>query len=176
MMPKYHIGTLSPAAREALLNASSAPEISGPTEAFLNPRAWRMSTLISKRQVSWDSRIFTFALNSETQTLGLPVGQHLMIRLKNSHGKSIVRAYTPLSSDAKKGVVDILIKIYFDDEKTGAKGGKMTLALDALRKFTHTIFFLAVRLIGGGLQHLARKLSSRALSGSSLIWVAAKSR
>jgi nitrate reductase (NAD(P)H) len=140
MMSKYHIGTLSPAAREALLNAPSVPETSGPTETFLNPRAWRTSTLISKRQVSWDSRIFTFALDSETQTLGLPVGQHLMIRLKNSNGETIVRAYTPISSDAKKGVVDILIKVYFPCEKTGTKGGKMTLALDALRKFTHTIF------------------------------------
>ncbi|KAA8894892.1 nitrate reductase [Sphaerosporella brunnea] len=132
MMPKYHIGTLSPAAREALLNSSLAPDTSAPTETFLNPRAWRPSTFIAKKQVSWDSRIFTFALDSETQRLGLPVGQHLMIRLKDANGKTIVRPYTPLSTDAKKGVVDILIKVYFDDEKTGTKGGEMTLALDAL--------------------------------------------
>ncbi|KAI5857958.1 nitrate reductase [Tricharina praecox] len=133
MMPKYHVGTLSSAAQEALANKSTASDTSLSNNAiFLNPRSWRCATLISKREVSWDTRIFTFSLDHATQTLGLPVGQHLMIKLRDAKGEVIVRPYTPLSDDTSAGTVEVLVKVYFEELEKGTKGGEMTLALDAL--------------------------------------------
>lgn len=135
MMPKYHIGSLSESSRLALLEQGNADSTSDQsTSTFLNPRAWSKATLIGKKVVSWDSRIFTFSLNSPEQILGLPVGQHLLIKVKDQvTGEVITRPYTPMSTDAEKGVVHLLIKIYFDTPTT--KGGKMTMALDKLRMF-----------------------------------------
>ncbi|KAI5837779.1 nitrate reductase [Morchella snyderi] len=132
MMPKYHIGSLSESSRLALLEQGNADSTSDQsTGTFLNPRAWSKATLIGKKVVSWDSRIFTFSLNSPEQILGLPVGQHLLIKVKDQvTGEVITRPYTPMSTDAEKGVVHLLIKIYFDTPTT--KGGKMTMALDKL--------------------------------------------
>jgi len=134
-MPKYHIGTLSSAAQEALAIRTTAPDTSSPNNGvFLDPRSWRCASLVSKRVVSWDTRIFTFSLNHATQALGLPVGQHLMIKLRDAKGEAIVRPYTPLSDGASVGTVDVLVKVYFEEPDRGSKGGKMTLALDALCK------------------------------------------
>ena len=138
MMPEYHIGTLSPAAREALVNRPPATDTTSDGAVFLSPRTWRTATLLSKRVVSWDTRIFTFSLDHATQTLGLPVGQHLMIKLRDAKGEAIVRPYTPLSDDATVGTVDVLVKVYFEEVEKGTKGGKMTLALDALCMFTYS--------------------------------------
>jgi len=131
MMPKYHVGTLSPAARKILLEpaASSKRE---PSETFLDPRAWCQATLVQKKVVSWDTRIFTFELDSPTQALGLPVGQHLLIKIQDEKtGEVITRPYTPISSNTEKGVVHVLVKVYFDTPT--APGGKMTQAMDRMQ-------------------------------------------
>lgn len=133
MMPKYHIGSLSESSRLALLEQSTLPtEKSAPSATFLNPRSWLKATLVGKKVVSWDTRIFTFNLETPEQTLGLPVGQHLLLKIKDSvTGEPITRPYTPISQDTDKGVVHVLVKIYFETDST--KGGKMTMALDRLR-------------------------------------------
>ena len=133
MMPKYHIGTLSPAAREALLEQATSFK-KEPSETFLDPRAWCEATLVQKKVVSWDTRIFTFKLDSPTQTLGLPVGQHLLIKIRDENtGEVITRPYTPISCNTEKGVVHLLVKVYFDTPTV--PGGKMTQAMDRLRRF-----------------------------------------
>lgn len=96
----------------------------------MQPRAWKKAELCEKRSVSWDTRIFTFKLDREDQSLGLPVGQHLMLKLKSENEESIIRAYTPISHPDQKGTVEVLIKVYFDTPTP--KGGKMTQALDKL--------------------------------------------
>jgi len=133
MMPKYHIGTLSPAAREALLEQATLSK-KEPSETFLDPRAWCEATLVEKEVVSWDTRIFAFKLDSPTQTLGLPVGQHLLIKIRDEKtGEVITRPYTPISCNTEMGVVRLLVKVYFDTQTT--PGGKMTQAMDKLRRF-----------------------------------------
>lgn len=135
-MPTYHIGTLSKAAQEMLKNSAlENPEgtLSGPRETFLHPRYWIKVKLMRKKHVSWDSRIFTFELEHPEQTLGLPVGQHLMLRLpdpSSTTGASIIRSYTPVSEKSQRGSVDILIKIYFNTPER--PGGKMTTIIDQL--------------------------------------------
>ena len=87
--------------------------------------------LHSKRIVSWDTRIFTFKLEHDNQSLGLPIGQHLMIKLKDpTTGEAVIRSYTPLSETGQRGYVDVLVKVYFDTQER--QGGKMTKAMESL--------------------------------------------
>ena len=132
MMKSYHIGTLDEAAKMTLSQGDLASgQSTQPRATFLQPRAWSTAPLYSKKIISWDTRIFTFKLESETQTLGLPVGQHLMIRLRDPITReAIIRSYTPISETSKPGFMDVLVKVYFDTAE--AKGGKMTKAMDAL--------------------------------------------
>jgi nitrate reductase (NAD(P)H) len=132
MMPDYHIGSLSEAARQILAEAEAETvQDSGPRPIFLDSRVWTKAKLYAKRSVSWDSRIFTFKLEHEEQEFGLPTGQHVMMRLKNPDTKeAIIRSYTPISETTDKGYLDVLVKIYFDTSER--EGGKMTKAMDAL--------------------------------------------
>jgi len=132
MMPDYHIGSLDEASRKVLGEGEVQPDAPRePREVFLDSRAWTKAVLHGKRNVSWDSRIFTFKLEHEEQKLGLPTGQHLMIRLRDPVTReAIIRSYTPISETTKKGYIDVLVKVYFDTKER--KGGKMTKAMDAL--------------------------------------------
>lgn len=98
-MPDYHIGTLDKASMEILKNRTQEEKPTEPRAVFLQPRSWTKAPLCKKKSVSWDTRIFTFELEHEKQTLGLPVGQHLMLRVKDPSSSSdfIIRSYTPTS-------------------------------------------------------------------------------
>ncbi|KAH7084508.1 nitrate reductase [Paraphoma chrysanthemicola] len=131
MMPDYHIGSLDEASRKVLAEGEPVNESSEPRDIFLDPRVWNKTLLHSKKPVSWDTRIFTFKLDHDEQALGLPTGQHLMIRLRDPVTReAIIRSYTPISQTSKKGFVDVLIKIYADSKEKA--GGKMTKALDSI--------------------------------------------
>ncbi|KAL1838351.1 hypothetical protein VTJ49DRAFT_2782 [Mycothermus thermophilus] len=133
MMPAYHIGTLSGPLTPGDSTDSSSSS-SNPSEPFLHPKTWRRALLTHKHPVSHDSTIFTFTLpGGPHQPLGLPVGQHLMIRLIDpATREAIIRAYTPISSDGdatseasqNDGTLRILIKVY--------PSGRMTQALASL--------------------------------------------
>ena len=131
MMTDYHIGTLSAEDRTTLAEGYGQRESKELSATFLEPRYWKHSTLHSKTSVSWDTRIFRFKLESDTQTLGLPTGQHMMIRLRDPVTREmIIRSYTPVSEASEPGFVDVLVKIYFDTPER--KGGKMSQAIDSL--------------------------------------------
>lgn len=133
MMREYHIGTLDEASREELKSEPDRqkPSLDSP-EIFLQSRFWMKAKLCKKRTVSHDSRIFTFALEHDKQVLGLPTGQHLMLKLQDPSPRKehIVRAYTPISETDSLGTLELLVKIYF--ATPSSKGGKMTMALDNL--------------------------------------------
>ncbi|KAK0750991.1 nitrate reductase [Schizothecium vesticola] len=131
MMPTYHIGHLSPSALRALSNPSPTASPTAPRPVFLQPKAWSPAALTAKHSVSHDTRIFTFTLDHPSQSVGLPVGQHLMMRLRDpATDEAVIRAYTPISQPSDAGALRILIKIY--EDRADAKGGRMTMALDAL--------------------------------------------
>ena len=131
MMPSYHLGTLSDSAKLALSEPASETTSNEPRPTFLNSRAWTKAVLHSKRAISADTNIFTFTLEHPEQTLGLPVGQHLMIRLRDPVDReAIIRSYTPISEITRKGYLDVLIKLYLSSEST--PGGKMSKAMNAL--------------------------------------------
>jgi nitrate reductase (NAD(P)H) len=129
MMPEYHIGTLDEEAKKRL-HEKQEDTNDEPRPTFLNPKSWLKAPLTSKKDISWDTKIFTFDLQHPTQTLGLPVGQHLMMKLTDAKTKeAIIRSYTPISEISDQGKLHILVKIYYGTDQ--APGGKMTVTLDS---------------------------------------------
>eukprot|EP01012_Entosiphon_sulcatum_P057472 TRINITY_DN81243_c0_g1_i1.p1 TRINITY_DN81243_c0_g1~~TRINITY_DN81243_c0_g1_i1.p1 ORF type:complete len:291 (-),score=66.29 TRINITY_DN81243_c0_g1_i1:58-903(-) len=56
---------------------------------------------------------FRFALPRPTDSLGLPIGQHISLSTVDpSNGKEVLRSYTPTSSNDDKGHFDLVVKIY----------------------------------------------------------------
>lgn len=133
-MPEYHIGTLDETSRAVLAKDAEEAGSEGATESrpiFLQSRTWSKAILSAKEKVSPDSKIFTFTLDHASQTIGLPIGQHLMMRIRDpASGEAIIRAYTPVSEGNDTGHLRVLVKIYYDTPQN--KGGRMTQALDSL--------------------------------------------
>ncbi|KAI0447373.1 nitrate reductase [Xylaria telfairii] len=133
MLVDYHIGTLDKTSQSLLSTDSEAavPENAPPRDVFLNPKAWTKAILSAKTSVSPDTKIFTFELEHADQAIGLPIGQHVMMRLRDPVTReAILRAYTPLSPSNARGKLDVLIKVYRDTATQ--KGGRMTQALDSI--------------------------------------------
>lgn len=131
MMPTYHIGTLDKSAQSALTAKAGDAERDEDRAIFLQPKVWSKALLSSKTDESSDSKTFSFTLDHKDQEFGLPVGQHVLMRLRDpATREAIIRAYTPVSYGNAKGTLDIVIKIY---RKTDTEpGGKMTVALDSI--------------------------------------------
>ena len=106
----------------------------GRDKTALDPDNFLPFRLIRITSISHDTRHFTFALQTPTTTLGLPVGQHISFRFtESSSGKTIQRTYTPVTGNEIKGEVSFVIKVY----KAGVHpkfpdGGKMSQHLDSL--------------------------------------------
>lgn len=104
-LPQYHIGTLVGTL------AQEEPDSGG---TFLKPSTWKRVRLCSMRQINHDSVLYRFALPTADQPLGLPVGQHVFVRLRRKDtGDRVQRAYTPVSQQGATGFVDFLIKCIF---------------------------------------------------------------
>jgi cytochrome-b5 reductase len=81
-----------------------------------------------------------FALNSDEEVLGLPVGRHLTLSaqvgnpLNETDVRSISRQYTPITSDfSDKGYFDLVIKVYRKNEHTKyPEGGWMSQYLESI--------------------------------------------
>ncbi|KAJ9131173.1 Nitrate reductase [Pleurostoma richardsiae] len=131
MMPDYHIGTLDEASKAQLTEGELVVENDSPREIFLQAKQWSKAILSEKKKISADTKVFTFTLDHEAQAVGLPVGQHLMMRLRDPVSReAIIRAYTPISEGTDRGKLNVLIKIYYD--APDRKGGRMTQALDSI--------------------------------------------
>jgi len=86
--------------------------------------------LIKITKISHDTKIFRFGL-PDGHRLGLPVGQHVNVKAR-INDKLVIRAYTPISSDDDLGFVDMLIKVYYPNERF-PEGGKMTQYIDNMK-------------------------------------------
>lgn len=140
MMQDYHIGSLDEHSKKMLIEGETGHDANAPPRpTFLDAKIWSKAVLHAKANLSWDARLFTFKLDYDEQELGLPTGQHLMMRLRDPVSReAIIRSYTPFSETTKKGFVDILVKVYFDTKER--VGGKMTKALEGL-PIGHSIDF-----------------------------------
>jgi nitrate reductase (NAD(P)H) len=113
----FHIGTL-----DGDVGTKPEDKAEGETacRVFLNQKKWKKVVLVSVKDVSSDTKIYQFSLESAEQELGLPFGQHVYVRLRRKvakkdgvqvvEGELVQRAYTPLSERNTKGFVDVLIK------------------------------------------------------------------
>jgi ferredoxin-nitrite reductase len=88
---------------------SARPVVEYPegTLVALKPGETIKLKLIEKEQVTANSVRVRFELPSPEHVLGLPVGQHVVMTIDG-----VSRPYTPISRDADKGFMDLLVKIY----------------------------------------------------------------
>ncbi|KAH7886818.1 hypothetical protein F5I97DRAFT_1058506 [Phlebopus sp. FC_14] len=129
-LAEFHIGTLADAMAKDK-DTEEGPATSD-TDIFLHRAKWKQVKLCNIEQVNHDSYLYRFALPHETQPLGLPVGQHVFVRLKRKDtGEIVQRAYTPVSEEGAVGFIEFLIKVYFPTPSFPA-GGKMTTGFHQL--------------------------------------------
>ncbi|TMW86508.1 hypothetical protein EJD97_021288 [Solanum chilense] len=98
----------------------------------LIPREKIPCKLVDKQSISHDVRKFKFALPSEDQVLGLPVGKHIFL-CATVDDKLCMRAYTPTSTVDEVGFFELVVKIYFKGvHPKFPNGGQMSQHLDSL--------------------------------------------
>ncbi|KAK8492297.1 hypothetical protein V6N11_066663 [Hibiscus sabdariffa] len=98
----------------------------------LVPREKIPCKLVEKTSISHDVRRFRFALPSENQVLGLPVGKHIFL-CAVIDDKLCMRAYTPASTVDEVGYFDLVVKVYFKGvHPKFPNGGLMSQYLDSL--------------------------------------------
>ncbi|KAK2603990.1 hypothetical protein QQS21_003826 [Conoideocrella luteorostrata] len=160
MMSIYHIGTLDATSHAALANRTAEAERDATRPVFLQPKKWSTALLESKIDVSPESKMFTFKLDFEQQKIGLPVGQHVLMRLRDPASReAIIRAYTPISRGDATGTLEFVVKIYHDTPTQ--KGGRMTQALGSI-PVGHFVDFKGplgkFEYVGGGMCRISGKI------------------
>jgi len=96
----------------------------------LNPRKKTPFRLQKKVVLSRDSLMLDFALPTPDHILGLPTGKHMFLSAK-INGETVLRRYTPISSNYDRGCVKFVIKAYHPCERF-PEGGKMSQYLEQL--------------------------------------------
>ncbi|KAH1096864.1 hypothetical protein J1N35_013785 [Gossypium stocksii] len=86
-------------------------EVAPTRPVSLVPRKKILCKLVEKITISHNVCRFQFALPSEDQVLGLPVGKHIFL-CATIDDKLCMRAYTPTNSFDEVGHFDLVIKIY----------------------------------------------------------------
>lgn len=95
------------ASQRVLISKDSAPK----STVILDTHAYRKFPLSKKIELSSNVFRLVFALPCPSDTLPLPIGQHVSVRA-DIHGESVIRSYTPVSSNKDKGVIELIVKIY----------------------------------------------------------------
>ncbi|KAL3535073.1 hypothetical protein ACH5RR_003534 [Cinchona calisaya] len=78
----------------------------------LDPETWKEFKLVKRTQLSHNVAKFKFELLTPTSVLGLPIGQHISCRGKDSQGEEVVKPYTPTTLDSDVGFFELVIKMY----------------------------------------------------------------
>lgn len=73
---------------------------------------YRPFTLEARTQVSPNTFHYRFGLGDSGAVLGLPVGNHMLLKFRGDDGKDVSRQYTPISSDDDRGHFDLVVKTY----------------------------------------------------------------
>jgi len=108
--------------------------ILGGSKTAMNKDNFQDFKLIKKEIISHDSRKFTFALQTPTTLLGLPIGQHITLKFTGADGRGVQRSYTPVTGDETPGSVAFVIKVYKANvHPKFPNGGKLSLHLDSLK-------------------------------------------
>ncbi|KAH9898470.1 NADH-cytochrome b5 reductase [Cubamyces lactineus] len=83
----------------------------GKRKPVLDPQVWKEFPLKEKITVSHNTAIYRFALPHPDDVLGLPIGQHISVSAE-INGKTVMRSYTPTTSNDDLGHFDLLVKTY----------------------------------------------------------------
>ncbi|KAI9062568.1 hypothetical protein FKP32DRAFT_806572 [Trametes sanguinea] len=108
----------------------------------LQPDVFIAAKLVRRKNVSADSRLYTFELprhaDGSLGKLGLPVGQHIQISL-HFKDQAVLRSYTPVRpvlQTEEDGTVDLLVKTYLPNVTGNAAfpGGTISNYLDCMEE------------------------------------------
>ena len=116
-LAEFHIGTFQADRTTSEGHIATAIEDVDHATPFLHAKRWKTVKLAHVRDISKDTKIFRFALSDAGQGLGLPIGNHIYVRLKRKgsgteekQNNFIQRAYTPLLEQRDMGFMDLLVK------------------------------------------------------------------
>ena len=84
---------------------ANAPQIS-----LVDPQLKYSFELISKEELTHDTRQFRFGLPSEQHILGISIGQHVYLSAIINN-ELVVRPYSPTSASEQKGYFDLVFKV-----------------------------------------------------------------
>ncbi|KAF6172359.1 hypothetical protein GIB67_031259 [Kingdonia uniflora] len=82
------------------------------SKGSLDPEKFQDFKLVKRTQLSHNVAKFRFALPTPTSILGLPIGQHMSCRGKDSIGEEVIKPYTPTTLDSDVGYFELVIKMY----------------------------------------------------------------
>ena len=135
MLEKFYIGNLDTSgAGQAVAKPVDEEMFDEKTGApiALSAKKKRPFALQNKTVLSHDSFMLEFALQSKEHMLGLPTGKHMFLS-GEVNGETVMRRYTPISSNHDKGVVRFVLKAYPPLPPRFPTGGKFSQHLDALK-------------------------------------------
>lgn len=132
MLEKYYIGDLDLSSVKAEDKDEDTLVDEKGRKLALNPRKKTPFRLQNKVVLSRDSFMLDFALPTPGHVLGLPTGKHMFLSAK-INGETVVRRYTPISSNHDVGCVKFVIKAYPPCPPRFPDGGKMSQYLDAMK-------------------------------------------
>ncbi|CAH9127443.1 unnamed protein product [Cuscuta epithymum] len=98
----------------ALLAAAAAAYVysSKKPKGVLDPEKFKEFKLVKRTPLSPNVAKFRFELPTPTSVLGLPIGQHISCRGKDSQGEEVIKPYTPTTLDSDVGYFELVIKMY----------------------------------------------------------------
>ncbi|KAL3914687.1 MAG: hypothetical protein SGILL_006003 [Bacillariaceae sp.] len=132
MLEKYYIGDLDTSSvKDTKAEDDGLVDEQG-RKVALNPKKKTPFRLQNKVVLSRDSFMLDFALPTPEHVLGLPTGKHMFLSAV-INGETVLRRYTPISSNYDVGCVKFVIKAYPPCPPRFPNGGKMSQYLDALK-------------------------------------------
>ncbi|KAJ8123052.1 hypothetical protein ONZ43_g904 [Nemania bipapillata] len=85
---------------------------------WLHPTTFQTLPLVKKDLVAPNTYCLVFELPTPQSVLGLPIGQHVAITAVVD-GQAVTRSYTPVSNNADRGILELIIKCYSNGKLTG---------------------------------------------------------
>jgi len=135
MLANYCIGQVQGATVEEFVEPEAKP-VTGKDGKLvaLQPNKPILCALLSRTEVSPDTRRFRFKLPKSDMALGVPIGHHILLTAKDAKGGTTCRSYTPTTLDDTKGEFELVIKVYFKGVNPAwPDGGVMSQKLDSLQ-------------------------------------------
>ncbi|ODV85730.1 hypothetical protein CANARDRAFT_7105 [[Candida] arabinofermentans NRRL YB-2248] len=124
---KFLLPVLSAAGSAYLYSTIMSSKSSNePVSYFKGGPEWIDLELKSAKEVSKDTKLFTFAFADSEAKSGLIVASAILAKFVTPKGSNVIRPYTPISDVDQVGTFDVLVKKY--------EGGKMSSHIHDLKE------------------------------------------